>query len=344
MSASAQMTPPGDLVERGVYFYLHDKPFSPEYFHFASATLAEGLKALGIPVYSNIEDPLFDKLEKRNIALPLFVFNVSEPIYSPALMDTIAAQTAPQKVIVSVADSVSRFFTPPGIPALMAHANRFYHIKQGLRYPWGIGINRRRIAATANGRPFAERENKLLCNFTPSHLQDVRRVLQLALIPHLEKYFTIDYTLSSSHNEKLRSYQGCLAYGGFFFEDLSTSHLTKEPSIKELLEKVEMRQKVVTLRWDSWRFWESLCAGCLTFNLDLEAYGLDLPAMPTPWVHYIPISLSDPKGTVERLMDCRAQWGEIAEQGKVWALAHYRPEAVAQRLIDLVASNPWNVN
>jgi hypothetical protein len=90
----------------------------------------------------------------------------------------------------------------------------------------------------------------------------------------------------------------------------------------------------VIIRWDSWRWWESLAAGCLTFHLDFERYGFHLPVMPRAWEHYVPIDLADPKGTVDRLMAERPRWAAIAASGRTWARTHYGPEAVARRFLD----------
>jgi hypothetical protein len=61
----------------------------------------------------------------------------------------------------------------------------------------------------------------------------------------------------------------------------------------------------------------------LTFNLDFEQHGLMLPVMPEAWKHYVPIDLSDPKATIERLLDERARWPEVAANGRVWARTHF---------------------
>ena len=52
---------------------------------------------------------------------------------------------------------------------------------------------------------------------------------------------------------------------------------------------------------------------------------------------YVPIDLSDPKATIERLIGERARWPEIAANGRVWARTHYSPDAVAARLVDYVS-------
>jgi len=92
---------------------------------------------------------------------------------------------------------------------------------------------------------------------------------------------------------------------------------------------------LVITRWDSWRFWESLSAGCLTLHLDFEKYGFQLPEMPEAWKHYIPIDLADPVGSVDRMMEVESRWEEIANTGRLWAIANYGPEAVAHRLLQL---------
>ena len=91
------------------------------------------------------------------------------------------------------------------------------------------------------------------------------------------------------------------------------------------------------MRWDSWRFWESLSAGCLTLHLDFNKYGFLLPEMPIQWQHYIPIDMEDPVASVDRFMASRLRWAEIAESGRQWAIEHYCPAACARRFLEIAA-------
>ena len=52
--------------------------------------------------------------------------------------------------------------------------------------------------------------------------------------------------------------------------------------------------------------------------------------------HYIPIDMADPLGSVERFMDSRSRWAEIAHGGREWALEHYSPVSCACRLLGML--------
>ncbi len=54
------------------------------------------------------------------------------------------------------------------------------------------------------------------------------------------------------------------------------------------------RRTYLISQWDSWRLWESLAAGCATMHVDLERYGCTLPVMPVNWEHYIGVDLERP--------------------------------------------------
>ena len=89
----------------------------------------------------------------------------------------------------------------------------------------------------------------------------------------------------------------------------------------------------ILTQWDSFRLWESWAAGCATFHLDLAQYGAVLPVMPRNWEHYIGIDLNRPDAAIDRL---RAEPGcleRIAINGRIWALEHYSPLALATRFL-----------
>ncbi|MBY0431318.1 MAG: glycosyltransferase, partial [Rhodospirillales bacterium] len=91
-------------------------------------------------------------------------------------------------------------------------------------------------------------------------------------------------------------------------------------------------------RWDSWRFWESLAAGCATVHLDFQKYGFLLPEMPRPFQHYLPIDLENPSEIVCFLRDQPEKLAEIASAGRDFALQYYSPDRVAARFLSLVCS------
>jgi hypothetical protein len=91
-------------------------------------------------------------------------------------------------------------------------------------------------------------------------------------------------------------------------------------------------------QWDSWRFWESLAAGCVTVHADFDACGFRCPAMPDNWTHYVGIDPSNIDRDVDRLFSIQAELGSIAEAGKRWAIENYGPAAVARRFLSEIAS------
>ncbi|MBF0159302.1 MAG: hypothetical protein HQL58_07230 [Magnetococcales bacterium] len=338
---------------QGLYIYFHDGLFSR--FSMTSRALAQGFQALGIPVYSNIDAPPLLRWQSIYEPQPLvYLFEVNDNTYSPAYMRTIQVYQGAVKLILCMSDNLQSYITPEEIPALMAHENRFINIS-GWRVPWAFGLSQQTIEATAGGLPFGQRRPVVLHNFRPSFNQGIRHVLDLALLPWLEQWLTVDRRLSDDdqqavryqdgqgddehglryqdHFDKLKQYQACLAYGGHFFPNLARSNCFKDYGP---FKHYTFLQDPVVLRWDSFRFWESLAAGCLTLHLDFDRYGFLLPQMPVAWQHYLPVDLSDPKGSVAAIIDQQHRLADIAAAGQQWALTHYRPQAVAQRLIDLV--------
>jgi hypothetical protein len=89
------------------------------------------------------------------------------------------------------------------------------------------------------------------------------------------------------------------------------------------------------IQWDSWRFWESLCAGCIPIHLDLEKYGVQLPEMPENWEHYVGLDLDNLDRDIERLcFDPTVT--TIGDKGKNWAMTKYSQKASAGRLVQLI--------
>lgn len=330
------------VEKHGVFIYFPEKKFDPNFRHYGAAALAEGLVELGYRVYSNVQDARFRFQEISSFKEGLMVFSVTEDVYSDNLMEAIEGFKPGVKVIHSMADISCTMLTPKGVPTFIAHENAFLTIP-GVRIPWAFGLSRERLAACSNQVTFSERKRVVLRNFRPSGGQSVRECLDLSLMPHLEANFEIDRAISKdNHFERLSTYVGCLAYGGAFRADLRLNpyilDLPSNAAMKHWSSLVTFANETVVIRWDSWRWWESLASGCLTFHLDFEKYGFLLPVMPEPWVHYVPIDLSDPKGTVSRLTDSESKWAEIAAAGKQWALDHYSPRPTAARFIKTIAS------
>lgn len=324
------------IAANGVYFYCHDEEFDGERIHYAAQCLASGLRKLSIPVFSNIIHSLFEPKPIELLSDSLYVFQVTAKSYSSDYMQAIADYPTHHKVIICTADMSNELVTPPDILSFVAHENRFLRVI-GHRKAWAFGLSDNILSQASNNTPFPARRKVVLRNFRPSFNQSVRNCLDLCLLPHLKKHFEIDWEISDQHFTKLKTYFGCLAYGGHFRENLMRNPFfaTREEYQHYGHAFTYLKEPVIT-RWDSWRFWESLAAGCLTFHLDFEKYGFQLPVMPIAWKHYIPIDLEDPKGTVEQLMDRMSELSTISCQGQVWAKQNYAIDAATQRFLDSV--------
>jgi hypothetical protein len=97
------------------------------------------------------------------------------------------------------------------------------------------------------------------------------------------------------------------------------------------------------VQWDSWRFWESLAAGCVTFHLDFEKYGIDLPVMPENWRHYIGIDLDNVQATIDRITANPEILEYIAQEGRSWAIKNYSPVPTALRFLEIVSQKQTNI-
>jgi hypothetical protein len=89
-------------------------------------------------------------------------------------------------------------------------------------------------------------------------------------------------------------------------------------------------------QWDSWRFWESLAAGCVTFHVDFEKYGFELPVLPKNWEHYIGIDLDNIQESIDKIAEQPEVLEKISIQGREWVLQNYSPKAVALRFMEKI--------
>jgi hypothetical protein len=341
-----------EIKETGVLFYSTSDQYS-----YISLCLADGLNQLGIPIFSNsidYEEKLVSEFKFRNIKnTNNFEFsNLGEPKYIVIDLSFYSFEAGivnldlpPNKIAfaLSMSDSISSIVLKNDIPFFCTHCNDFLELK-GLRIPWAFGLSSNMIkSSSSNITRIDSREKTIVYNFRPSTSQSVRECLDLILVPQLEKYFSLDSKIinqgrwSEDNFERLKKSFGCLAYGGAFTQNLIENPFFADmEQLANLYKEISFLKRTIIGRWDSWRFWESLAAGCLTFHLDFEKYGFNLPIMPTNWEHYIGLNLEDIKGDIERLMDERDRLPEIAISGRTWALEHYSPVAVAKRFLSFL--------
>ena len=235
--------------------------------------------------------------------------------------------------------------------------------------PWVLGFTNRILKATSGDMPFVERDRALLVNFGASHPypHGVRDVAARTFEPKIQKILSIDRTkddlsaepddpyealmwrqtggrFSQRYYDRLKSAQA----GACFCGELIPPMPFRRPecylvggnkaklrrAFYDFLGRFDPRPRRA-IQWDSFRFWETLCAGAAAFNLDLDLYGVDIPVMPQNWKYYIGINFDRTDEAVNRLEAEPNLLGRIAQAGREWALNHYSPRQMAGRFLEL---------
>ncbi len=228
-------------------------------------------------------------------------------------------------------------------------------------YPWPFGLSNRIIRAVEEVPNFQDRKRHLLINFRHWKVgHPVRNITCSQLIPHMEKILPIDnYVDNPDHHpvdpynylhwvqtggrhypnyyQRLLGSAACAGFGGFFVPPWP-----KNPGSlmsrggKRILSQLQLKTNTI-VQWDSWRFWESLAAGCATFHVNFEKYGLALPVMPENWRHYIGIDLDNVQEAADRIANDPGILERISTEGRIWALEHYGPVPTALRFLETIS-------
>jgi hypothetical protein len=245
------------------------------------------------------------------------------------------------------------------------------HCNSGTQYPdnyrpWTFEISNRILRETSAIPNFERRTRTLLANFRVSQdrlrisnrfmpvdqgwlqieqgviLADypLRLVVRDYFFPFIQEILPIDDTIDSfehppvdryhylqwkqtgsrhypNYYERLKETAACAAFGGWLVPNSAIG-------------------KTFVEWWDSWRFWESLAAGCATFHVDLEKYGALLPVMPENWQHYIGIDIDNIQNAVERITSDPGILERISTEGRRWAIENYSPVATAVRFLKTI--------
>jgi hypothetical protein len=228
-------------------------------------------------------------------------------------------------------------------------------------YPWAFGLSERVLREISNILNFSERKRHILVNFRDRGSHSVRNILPKEFFPRIQSVLPVNKIFEASESppqkpydrlmweqtgrrhyltyyQRLQKSAACATFGGFFLSPWprNPSSLTSR-IFRKAIGKLGWQSKRV-LQWDSWRFWESLAAGCVAFNLDFEKYGMVLPVMPENWRHYIGIDLDNIQETVDRIASNPDILVRISTEGQQWALEHYSPVPVAQRFLKMINS------
>jgi len=366
------MTPVcGDIamqqLRRGVYFYCHPQgpPEDANYQH-PTVCLAEGLRELGVEVYAS-SDYWRECPDSRSCLL------VRSEDTGPEDCDVAVVESAriaergiPREirrkrrrlraVLIDTEDGVRtvsntrvcRYFDV----VLRPHFNaRAPYASQNVK-PWAFGLSRRMLTELHNPGPWRERHQKILVNYGCLH--PLRRRVIRTVLPGLRPFLDVEETRDSempadayhalmwrqtgrrhypAYYRRLKNTAACAAFGGLTppVWDYETNPLVRFRRYR----REGYTQRVLT-QWDSWRLWESLAAGAVTFHVDFRKYGLVLPVMPQNWRHYVGVDLDNPQEAIDRIRDDPSLLERISAAGREWALAHYSPVATASRFLHTV--------
>ena len=226
-------------------------------------------------------------------------------------------------------------------------------------YPGTFGISNRILQATEPSDSFHQRKRKLLVNFRIGHT--VRESIRQKLFPVIQNVLPIDESVESlgtppdnnhylywvqtgrrhhpNYYERLKNSAACASFGGYFIPAWPSDPVVITSPIGRITNKIANKLEWVPKRimqWDSWRLWESLAAGCVTFHVDFEKYGLYPPVMPENWRHYVGIDLNKIQEAVERIAAEPQLLENISLQARRWAIEHYSPVPTALRFLATV--------
>jgi len=237
--------------------------------------------------------------------------------------------------------------------------------------PWALGLNNRILDAASGGASFAARERRLLVNFGASHpyAHGTRAAAARSFEPAISTVLAIDratddlsaepsdaydalmwrqtgHRFSRAYYERLKHSQAVACFCGDMIPAMpfaGAEHYLAgggrariRRALFDVVDRLDPRPQRA-IQWDSFRFWESLAAGCAAFNIDLAYYGVSLPVMPVNGEHYLGVRFDAVDEIVERISSDPDLLPRVAAAGREWASAHYSPKAVAQRLLEWAA-------
>jgi len=359
-----------------VYFYCvpTEGPGPVAYQHLV-VCLAEGLRALGVSCYANVNYWPLDTsrtrflLEHNPEVVPgdCDIVIISDDWFTwggrPMPEGLFRADRRYVTVALDRQDGTRLITLQPEFRdfdlVLRTHYNESTRYPGNFR-PWAYGLSERIIEATKDAWPTAERRNVLLANWRHSqNPHSVRLAVERTFLPRIASVLPVD----SSHEaldeppqssyervlwretgrrhwhdyyRRLRESAACACFGGFFITRRPANKAgTISRGLRRIVTSTGMQTTLVS-QFDSWRLWESFAAGCATFHVDLERYGCILPERPRNGIHYAGINLQKIDTTLAMLTDDPFFLIRIADAGRTWALEHYSPRASAARLLTLL--------
>jgi hypothetical protein len=365
---------------KGIYF-LCPSSSDPEraYYSHSLVCLAEGLKELGIPVYSNVDywqvstnkkDFLLkkeDNIQKEDCSVVVLDNNWFRSSGEEILKDLLKKNRKYIAVYIDGSDGIRSNAWKPDF-------RRFdlilkMHMLNGFCYPenffpWVFGLSKRQILYLKEPVDSLYRKPHLNVSFRNTTVQhSVRKYVYRSFLSKIEKVLEVDIWESSSNEhtavsqlsndmlhwiqtgkrhdpnyfEKLSQSLACACFGGFFILGSPNNHSSKVSSLsKYFFSKSNWRSKTI-IQWDSFRFWESLAAGCVSFQADFDKYYFTLPEKPENLKHYVGIDFDNQHDAIEKILDNPDMLHSISKGGREWVMKHYAPVPVAVRFLEVIS-------
>jgi len=359
-----------------IYFYcdpVENIPIGNKFQHLIIC-LAEGFQELGIPFFSNVNywqnsletsEYLFQHCaDVTPDDCSIVIFTTNSYVEEPLPENLFHPQRQYITVYLDCADGDRTYNIRPEFRQfdliLRSHFNSKLNYGNNF-HPWVFGLSNRILQELNTMPDFPDRKRQILVNFR--HWKSghpVRNISCSQLIPKIENILTINNFIDDHNHHPQRGYHylqwlqtggrhypnyykrlqesiACTCFGGFFVTTWPSDpgNLVNR-GIKQLLAKLKLQSNTI-LQWDSWRFWESLAAGCVTFHVDFEKYGIALPVMPENLRHYIGIDLDNVQATIDKIAENPEILEYIAQEGRNWAIKHYSPVPTALRLLEIVS-------
>lgn len=359
-----------------IYFYCDPREGVPEggKFQHLLICLAEGFRELGIPFFSNVN--YWQELSEKTaylfphhpditpddcsiVVLQNNWFEIDQPLPENLFH--------PQRQYVTVyldgEDSDKTYTKKREFRNFDIILRNHYNSKLNYGnnfYPWPFGLSNRILQAVDEVSDFSARKRQILMNFRHWKAgHPVRNIAGSEFIPRIQNILPIDDYIDSPNNHPVDGYDylqwvqtgkrhypnyykrltgsaACACFGGFFVPSFPKNPGTLiNRGGKRVLNKLRLKSNTI-VQWDSWRFWESLAAGCATFHVDFEKYGITLPVMPKNWQHYIGIDLDNLQESIDRIADDPEILERVAKQGRLWALENYSPVPTAIRFLETI--------
>lgn len=325
--------------------------------HHTTACLIQGLNELGHKLYANYRP---ENSMSNGICAP---FSVHKPDYveqtqefkdGAIIIDNTfewneheariaddLCQRSKKVCVINMSDNVNLEEHAPCI-TFQGHYNSILP-RKGENFPMAFSLSKEIIEYEERAQKFP-RNLSVVHNFRPSSKQEVRQSLMLSLLPNLEKYFTINSTIShpDDYPQQLLTHQAVLCYGGTFYTDYRfneyfASELKERNQWKDFKNELKTSRDAVIFRFDSWRLYEAALFGASPITLNFEKYGLETGANPLPWIEYIPVEFDKTESLVEELTNRLKEDPEflvkVGQNARRWALENHSPVAIARRFI-----------